>query len=255
MEDFKSALAESKKIVGFTGAGISTESGIPDYRSKGGIWDQFQPVYFDEFLADEKKRILYWQRKIELWEDLKNANPNRGHLFFKDLYDTGKLTGLITQNIDGLHEKSGLPREIIVNLHGTNLEVSCLKCGFILPSYEVFDNLNLENGAPACPKCRGLLKPNTISFGQSLREEDLKKANTLSLSCDFMIVAGSTLVVQPAASFPIIAKRNRAKLAIITLSETPLDNQADFVFHQKMSDFLDLFHSKTYPLNYTKNHK
>lgn len=240
IKSFKSAIDKSKRIVGFTGAGISTESGIPDYRSKGGIWDKFQPVYFDEFLSDEKKRILYWQRKQELWNDIRNATPNKGHLFFKRLYDERKLIGIVTQNIDGLHEKSGLPKDIIVNLHGTNLEVACLKCEFIVPSEKVLDNLNLEKGVPLCPKCGGLLKPNTISFGQQLREEDLDKARTLSLSCEMMIVVGSTLVVQPASSIPVIAKENGALLAIISLSETPLDSQADFVFHHKMEDFLSL---------------
>jgi len=239
IEIFKSAIDKSKRIVGFTGAGISTESDIPDYRSKGGIWDKFQPVYFDEFLSDEKKRFLYWQRKQELWKSMRGAVPNKGHMFFKHLYDERRLIGLITQNIDGLHEKSGLSKDIMVNLHGTNLEVICLECGFIVPSEEVLDNLNLEQGVPLCSKCEGLLKPNTISFGQSLREEDLDKARTLSLSCDLMIVVGSTLVVQPAASFPLIAKENGALLVIISLSETPLDNDADFVFHQKMGDFLD----------------
>jgi NAD-dependent deacetylase len=236
---FKSAIDGSKRIVGFTGAGISTESDIPDYRSKGGIWDKFKPVYFDEFLSDEKKRFLYWQRKQELWESIRNAIPNKGHEFFKHLYDECKLIGLVTQNIDGLHEKSGLPRDIIVNLHGTNLEVICLECGLIVPSEEVLDDLNLEKGVPLCQKCGGLLKPNTISFGQSLREDDLEKANNLARSCDLMIVVGSTLIVQPASSIPLIAKDNGALLAIITLSETPLDAAADFVFHQKIGDFLN----------------
>ena len=240
---FETAIDKSRRIVGFTGAGISTESDIPDYRSKGGVWDKFQPVYFDEFLSDEKKRILYWQRKRELWESISRAAPNSGHMFFKNLYDRHKLVGLITQNIDGLHEKSGLPDVIIVNLHGTNLEIVCLKCEFTIPSEEVFDNLNLENGVPLCEKCGGLLKPNTISFGQQLREEDLDKAHALSASCDLMIVVGSTLVVQPAASLPLIAKQSGALLAIISLSETPLDNDADFVFHKKMGDFLNLIQS------------
>ncbi|ODS32556.1 MAG: NAD-dependent protein deacetylase [Candidatus Scalindua rubra] len=237
---FKSAIDRSKKIVGFTGAGISTESGIPDYRSKGGIWDKFQPVYFEEFVSDEKKRILYWQRKQELWDDLSNASTNKGHMFFKHLYDEGKLVGLITQNIDGLHEKSGLPKDIIVNLHGTNLEVVCLDCGFTISSEKVFDNLDLKQGVPLCPKCEGLLKPNTISFGQQLRGEDLDKANNLALSCDLMIVVGSTLVVQPASSIPSIAKENGALLAIVTLSETPLDGYADFVFHLRVENFINL---------------
>lgn len=240
---FKSAIEKSKRILGFTGAGISTESDIPDYRSKGGIWDKFQPVYFDEFISDEGKRVLYWQRKQELWESMKDAVPNSGHLFFKDLHDKRKLVGLVTQNIDGLHEKSGLPKDTMVNLHGTNLDTICLKCDFIVPSEEVMDGLDLEDGVPLCSKCGGLLKPNTISFGQQLREADLGKAQTLSTSCDLMIVVGSTLIVQPAASFPLIAKKNGALLAIISLSETPLDNDADFLFHQKMGEFVELINS------------
>jgi len=240
---FRYAVDNSEKIVGFTGAGISTESDIPDYRSKGGIWDKFQPVYFDEFISDEGKRVLYWQRKQELWESMRNAAPNSGHMFFKNLYDEHKLIGIITQNIDGLHEKSGLPRDIMVNLHGNNLDTICLKCGFIIPSGEVLDGLDLDKGVPLCTRCGGLLKPNTISFGQQLREDDLGRAQDLTTSCDLMIVVGSTLIVQPAASFPLIAKRNGALLAIISLSETPLDKDADFVFNQKMGDFLKLIYS------------
>ena len=240
IDSFKAAVDKSKKIVGFTGAGISTESGIPDYRSQGGIWDKFQPVYFEEFISDEKKRLLYWQRKQELWKDLSNASPNAGHLFFKNLYDKGKLAGLITQNIDGLHEKSGLANELIVNLHGTNLTVACVDCGFTVPSKEVFEGLDLEQGVPICKECKGLLKPSTISFGQRLREEDLSRANDLARSCDLMIVVGSTLIVEPASSFPSIAKEHGALLAIITLSETPLDSEADFLFHLKLEEFLRL---------------
>ena len=240
IDAFKSSLDKSKKIVGFTGAGISTESGIPDYRSKGGIWDKFQPVYFEEFVSDEKKRLLYWQRKQELWKDLSAASPNTGHMFLKRLYDEGKLAGLITQNIDGLHEKSGLAKELIVNLHGTNLEVACIDCGFTVPSEEVFEGLDLEDGVPVCRECGGLMKPATISFGQQLRSADLDRANDLARSCDMMIVVGSTLVVQPASSFPSIAKENGVLLAIITLSETPLDCSANFVFHLKVEEFLRL---------------
>ncbi len=236
---FKSILKKSKRIVGFTGAGISTESGIPDYRSQGGIWEKFQPVYLHEFVSDESKRLLYWQRKKALWKGIKEARLSKTHIFFKELYDIGKLPGLITQNIDGLHEKSGLPKDVIVNLHGTNLEVMCLECSDITPAHETLDELNLDNGAPLCIKCGGLLKPNTISFGQNLIPDDLKRAEELSLSCDLMIAAGSTLVVQPAASFPLIAKNNGAVLAIITQSDTPLDNDADFVFHEKLGDFID----------------
>ncbi len=239
IDKFKSALKKSNRIVGFTGAGISTESGIPDYRSQGGIWEKFQPVYLDEFISDESKRLLYWQRKKSLWQGIKDARLSKTHIFFKELYDNGKLLGLITQNIDGLHEKSGLSRDVIINIHGTNLEVICLECKDITPAHETLDDLNLDNGAPLCTKCAGLLKPNTISFGQNLIQEDLKRAEELALSCDLMIAAGSTLVVQPAASFPLIAKKNGAILVIITQSDTPLDNNADFVFHEKLGDFID----------------
>ncbi|MBT3275563.1 MAG: sigma factor regulator FecR [Spirochaetales bacterium] len=227
---------ESQRIVGFTGAGISTESGIPDYRSKGGIWNQFQPVYFQEFLDDEEKRILYWQRKIESWPAISTAMPGPGQKFFTDLYKTGKLSGLITQNVDGLHEKSGLPQKVIVNLHGNSLETICLSCGLIIPSATVFATRDLREGAPRCHDCGGLLKPNTISFGQSLRQNDLKQSDELARNCDLIIAMGSTLIVHPAAAIPRIAKENGAKLVIITLSETPLDAVADLVINRKIGE-------------------
>lgn len=239
IERLRAALEKSWRIVGFTGAGISTELGIPDYRSQGGIWDKFQPVYLEEFLADKSKQLLYWERKMALWQGIKDAGLSKTHLFFKELYDKNKLLGLITQNIDGLHEKSGLPVHLLVNIHGTNLEIICLKCKDITPAHETLDELNLDNGVPLCSKCGGLLKPNTISFGQSLVPEDLERAEDLALSCDMMIAAGSTLVVQPAAALPHLAKKNGAVLAIITQSDTPLDDIADFVFHEKLGDFFD----------------
>lgn len=239
IEKFRAALDRSERIVGFTGAGISTESGIPDYRSQGGIWEKFQPVYLDEFLADEDKRLLYWQRKKALWQGIRNARVSSTHEFFKQLYDNDKLLGLITQNIDGLHEKSGLPSHMLVNIHGSNLEVICMTCKDITPAHATLDDLDLDKGTPRCAKCDGLMKPNTISFGQNLIPADLERAQDLALSCDMMIAAGSTLVVQPAASFPVIAKNNGSLLAIITQSDTPLDDAADFVFHEKLGEFME----------------
>lgn len=239
IEKFQNLLKSSSKIAGFTGAGISTESGIPDYRSKGGIWEKFQPVYFNEFVSDPAKRELYWKRKVDLWPAIRDATPNRGHLFFKNLYDQGKLVGLITQNIDGLHEKSGIPSDIIVNIHGNSLETVCLSCGFLIDSNEVYKQYMKDREIPLCPECGGLLKPNTISFGQSLNTKDIERAANLSTSCDLMIAVGSTLQVYPAAGFPQEAKMNGADLAIITLSPTPLNDIADVVIHLKISDFLD----------------
>lgn len=239
IEKFRNLLKNSRAIVGFTGAGISTESGIPDYRSKGGIWEKFQPVYINEFVRDPVKRKLYWERKIDLWPAIRDATPNRGHIFFKNLYEQGKLVGLITQNIDGLHEKSGIPSDIIVNIHGNTLKTVCLSCGFLIDSDEVYKQYMKDHEIPLCPECGGLLKPNTISFGQNLNTKDIERAESLSASCDLMIAVGSTLQVYPAAGFPQEAKLNGADLAIITLSTTPLNDMADVVIDMKISDFLD----------------
>lgn len=232
----KGMIEKSRKVVGFTGAGISTESGIPDYRSKGGIWRRYQPVYFQEFVSDESKRMLYWERKWELWPAIAEAEPGPGHLFFRHLFETGKLAGLITQNIDGLHEKSGIPSELIANLHGNALETICLSCGTVVASGWVFETYNLSDGPPACARCGGLLKPNTVSFGQSLDPETLSAAKKMAMSCDLMLILGSTLLVQPAASLPLVAKSSGAKLALITLSETPVDGSADLVLRRKIGE-------------------
>lgn len=243
-DDFFSLIETSSRIVGFTGAGVSTESGISDYRSQGGIWQQFQPVYLHEFIEDEAKRRLYWQRKLALWESLKEAEPGPAHRFFYSLHHHNKLAGLITQNIDGLHEKSGLPEDTIVNIHGTSLEIICLNCQNILPADVLMNNLDLSKPLPQCNLCNGLLKPNTISFGQNLRAEDLSKAERLCQNCDLFIAAGSTLVVQPAASFPLLAKQNGAKLAIVTLSDTPLDDVADIVINKPLGSLLGSYTAK-----------
>lgn len=234
----EAAIAASRRIVGFTGAGISTDSGIPDYRSAGGLWERFTPVYFNEFLQSEEKRLLYWRRKIELWPSVRDANPNSGHEFFVRLLREKKLSGVITQNIDGLHEKSGLPADLIVNLHGTALEVICLTCGAVTPSQDLHGSIDLEQGAPVCDECGGLLKPNTISFGQNLDPAALNRAYALTDSCDLLIAMGSTLVVYPASEIPARAKRRGAKLAIVTLSETPHDAIADFVVNEPIADFV-----------------
>lgn len=237
LHEFKSVIEASREIVGFTGAGISTEAGISDYRSQGGIWEKFTPVYLSEFIEDPEKRTLYWQRKLALWDSISTARPTRAHKFFVDLHQRGVLRGVVTQNIDGLHEKSGLPAEKIVNLHGTTLEIICLGCGQIEDAGQLMNDLIPER-PPLCPQCGGLLKPNTISFGQQLVEADLIRAEHLVRGCDLLIAAGSTLQVQPAASYPLLAKEAGAKLAIVTLSETPLDRYADFVFNEKLGSFL-----------------
>jgi NAD-dependent deacetylase len=234
---FKELLDAAGKIVGFTGAGVSTESGISDYRSQGGIWEKFTPVYLDDFINDPAKRTLYWERKQALWDSIRTARPGPAHEFFRVLHDGGKLHGLITQNIDGLHEKSGIPSDKIVNLHGTTLEIICLGCGTVSEAEQTMARLDPQS-PPLCESCGGLLKPNTISFGQQLVSDDLARAEFLARSCDLMIAAGSTLQVQPAATYPMIARESGAKLVIITLSDTPLDGYADLVINEKLGDYL-----------------
>ena len=226
----------STRIVGFTGAGVSTESGISDFRSKGGLWDRFTPVYYQEFLDDEQKRKLYWRRKMEMWPSIRDAEPNEGHRFFASLYQEGRLEGVITQNVDGLHEEAGVPREKIVRIHGSNSEIVCLSCRRITPAEELMEGLGEEDIPPRCGECGGLLKANTISFGQSLDPEEIRRAEEPATSCDLMLSFGSTLVVYPAADFPAAAKRNGAALVIVTLSETPLDGMADVVIRRPIGE-------------------
>jgi NAD-dependent deacetylase len=223
--------SDHSRILAFTGAGISTESGLSDYRSKGGIWDQFQPVTIQEFLVDEAKRKLYWARKKELYGQMQDAVPNSGHLALARLAERGKLRGVVTQNIDGLHHLAGHAPETILELHGTNRETICLECGELRPWQEACQKLERGEEIPLCLKCEGLLKPNTISFGQALDPNVLNKAFEWVEECDLLIACGSTLIVEPAASMPRLAKEHGARLVIVNLTETPLDFMADLVIH------------------------
>lgn len=225
-------IAKGGKNIIFTGAGISTESGISDFRSKGGIWDRYQPVYYDEFMSSKKARIKYWQQKTELYPELVKAKPNKGHKAVATLYEKGVIDAVITQNIDGLHQKSGIPDDKVLELHGNNLRVRCMGCGKLSPLDEAHQRIESGDTAPEC-ECGGYLKPDTISFGQSLPEHEMAKAAILSRECDFFMVIGSTLLVQPAAGFPNIAKENGAFLVIINMSETPLDSVCDVLIQEK----------------------
>lgn len=231
IEILKRFIAQSKEIVVFTGAGISTESGISDFRSQGGIWDRFQPVTIQEFMADEQKRCLYWERKKILFEENRNAKPNRGHQAIVALEKQGKLKSLITQNIDGLHQLAGTSPEKILEIHGTSREVICLSCADIKPWDHAYQKLCAGIDVPLCDLCAGWLKPNTISFGQKLNPVVLDQSFMHACECDFLLALGSSLVVEPAASIPREAKRHGALLAIITQSETPLDDIVDLKIH------------------------
>ena len=230
-------ISEGGKNVVFTGAGISTESGIADYRSKGGIWDKFQPVYFDEFMSSKEARVEYWQRKADLYHDLIRAKPNPAQMSIFTLCEMGLLQAAITQNIDGLHQESGLPDDKIIELHGNNRRVRCMSCGKITSIHDAQKRIEEGDLAPEC-ECGGYLKPDTISFGQAMPEEEVQKAVELSRSCDFFMVVGSTLLVQPAALMPSYAKQSGAFLAIINLSDTPCDEMCDVLIRGKAGEEL-----------------
>lgn len=230
-------IATAKKTVVFTGAGISTESGISDYRSKGGLWDRFKPIYFDEFMSSETARIEYWRRKCELYDQLSDAAPNAAHYAVAELNQKGLLDLVITQNIDGLHQQSGLPDDKVIELHGNTTRVRCMSCDAIVPLDETLNRIQNGEPAPTC-SCGGYLKPDTISFGQSLRENDLNQAMAASQNCDVFLAIGSTLIVQPASLMPNIALKNRAFLAIINLSETTYDNSCHLLIKGKAGEVL-----------------
>jgi NAD-dependent deacetylase len=229
-------LAEAKRVVVFTGAGISTESGIPDFRSPGGIWTQMAPIYFDEFLASEEARRETWRRRFVMEDTFKAAEPNRGHRAVDALVRRGKVAAVITQNIDGLHEASGVPRDKIIELHGNTTYATCLDCG---QRYEIADLRAIfgrDGAVPPCDKCLGHVKTATVSFGQSMPVLAMQRAEQATLAADLFIVLGSSLVVYPAAGFPQLAKHNGAALAIVNREPTGLDQIADLVLHAPIGD-------------------
>lgn len=223
----------SKRVVVFSGAGLSTESGIPDFRSPGGVWDRYNPedFYFQNFLASEASREKYWQMATEMYEPMKKAQPNLAHLAIAEMERLGKLDCIITQNIDGLHVRAGNSEGRVIELHGTAMVVTCLSCQKKYDRDEIQECLRKELKVPYCDDCGGPLKPATISFGQSMPEKETEEAYHRSSLSDLFIVIGSSLVVQPAASMPLVAKRNGAKLVIINRDPTPYDEMADSVIH------------------------
>jgi NAD-dependent deacetylase len=231
-------IKESKVGVIFTGAGISTESGIPDFRSPGGIWTKYQPIDFNDFMASEEMRRESWRRKFASDAIMKQAKPNKGHLAVGKLVQQGKVSSVITQNIDGLHQLSGVPDEKVIELHGNATYASCLDCG---KRYELEDVCNIfekDETLPICDQCSGIIKTATISFGQAMPVTEMQVAETETLACDLFIAIGSSLVVYPAAGFPELAKRNNARLVIINRDPTPLDGIADLLLHTEIGPTL-----------------
>lgn len=229
-------IGAAQKIVAFTGAGISTESGIPDFRSPGGVWSQSQPVLFDDFLQSAEARREYWRQKSITHFEFVRALPNDGHRVLAAWEAAGRILTLITQNIDGLHQQAG--SQFVIELHGTAREVGCLRCLTRFPAEPWVQKYVESQEPPDCPKCGGLLKHATISFGQALDERTLIESTQFSGACDLFLAIGSSLVVHPAASLPALAKRCGAALVIINRDPTPLDSVADLVIHDSIGETL-----------------
>lgn len=231
VDQLRAMIEESNRIVVFTGAGISTESGIPDFRSPGGVWDKFQPIYFQDFLSSEDMRRESWRRKIAVDSKIGEAEPNAGHIAVAALVARGKVSSVITQNIDGLHQQSGVPDERVIELHGNSTYAKCLDCYKRVELEEIFKAFEQDETLPICTKCNGIIKSATISFGQSMPVDEMRLAEKETLACDLFIAMGSSLVVYPAAGFLELAVRNGAKLIIINRDPTDMDGLAHLVLH------------------------
>jgi NAD-dependent deacetylase len=232
----------SSFILPFTGAGISTECGIPDFRSPGGVWTTMAPIPFDEFIASQAMRDEAWRRRFAMEDQFGAARPGRGHRALASLHRRGKAPAVVTQNIDNLHQVSGVPPAKVVELHGNTTYAICLDCGKRYELSWVRAKFESSGGrAPDCPDCRGYIKTATVSFGQAMPEEAMRRAQELTESCDLFLAIGSSLVVWPAAGFPLMAKRNGAHLAIINREPTDFDDIADLVVREDIGSVLEPF--------------
>ncbi len=233
LQDAAELMQQAKRIVALTGAGISTESGIPDFRSPGSIWLQQPPISYHDFISKPEARQQYWQTRRNLSAKVIAAQPNSAHLALAELERKQLLQGIITQNFDGLHHDAGNDAERIIELHGTSRAAACTLCGKRSSIKELQQRIDAGEIDPTCPDCGGLLKSATILFGQRVPEAELTRARELATACDLFLVVGSSLKVTPAATLPRIALKNYIPLIIINLQPTPLDDYADVVIHKK----------------------
>lgn len=228
----------SRRIVVFTGAGISTESGIPDFRGPNGVWNTQTPIDFSEFVASEEVRRESWRRKFSGESKMDNAQPNAGHRAITSLVQAGKVTHIITQNVDGLHQKSGTPDDQVIELHGNGSYATCLDCHRRYELADIRAGFERDGTIPYCDECGGIVKSATISFGQAMPHLEMQRAEEATLACDLFLAIGSSLVVYPAAGFPRLAKQNGAALVIINEQETDLDPFCDLVLHEQIGPTL-----------------
>ncbi len=233
IDELARLVSSSRYLLAFTGAGISTESGIPDFRGPQGIWTKMRPIELSEFLADTAARRRYWKRKIESYPQLRDAKPNYGHRALARLYEAGLLRAVITQNIDGLHQKAGISADGVIELHGSNAYIACLECRKryeweeVLPFFDQHPDPSTE--CPRCNECGGWIKPATISFGQSMPEEETRLAFEEAAKADLLVAIGTSLQVYPAAGIPAETIRRGGRVVIINNQPTPLDHEAEMV--------------------------
>jgi NAD-dependent deacetylase len=238
IDELHALLDRAAAIVGFTGAGVSTESGVPDFRTPGSPWMLNKPIPFDAFVASREARIEAWRRKFTMDDHFAGAAPNRGHRALARLVANGRSPGIITQNIDNLHQASGVPDDRIVELHGNGTYATCLICGWRHELAAIRPGFEATGEPPACVMCAGPVKSATISFGQAMPQAQMRRAHELALEADLFLVLGSSLVVFPAATLPLIAKRNGAKLVIVNREPTELDPVADLVVRAEIGPAL-----------------
>jgi len=231
-------IEEATKVVVFTGAGISTESGIPDFRSPGGVWTKYQPIEFSEFMASEDMRRESWRRKFATQREIGVVEPNRGHRAVAKLAEAGMVTRVITQNIDGLHQQSGVAPEQVIELHGNTTYAVCLDCHQRYELEPIRLAFEADGTLPLCTACDGIVKTATISFGQQMPEAEMLRAEAATLDCNLFLAIGSSLQVFPAAGFPVVAKRNGAKLVILNREATQLDEHADLIINGEIGPTL-----------------
>ena len=234
LKAFGELVRAAERGVAFTGAGISTESGIPDYRGPQGVWNTETPVYYQDFMASREARVRAWQRGVRMYHRCGAAQSNDGHLTLAELERRGHITAVITQNIDGLHRDAG--SENVIELHGTNRMAACQRCWKEWPTPVIIERVEKGDEAPECDTCGGPIKARTISFGQAMPENEIRIATEVTLKADLFISIGSSLVVEPAASFPVLAKRSGASLVIVNAEPTPLDRIADLVIRERIGE-------------------
>lgn len=239
LDQFRRLLDAAQRVVFFTGAGISTESGIPDFRSPGtGLWTKIKQIRFQDFVASESIRQESWSRRFSGERTIEHARPNKGHEAVAKLIREGKATAVITQNVDNLHQKSGIDTNQIIELHGNATYAACLDCRTRYELAEIEQQFIHTGRVAACGRCQGIIKSATISFGQAMPEHEMQRAQQQTLACDLFVVVGSSLVVYPAAGFPELAKEIGAKLVIINREPTPLDPIADLLLHREIGQTL-----------------